>query len=139
VGFSDVNPPVHAWAAWRVYKIEKRIRGTADIKFLTRIFPTLLHLVVNPKDAQGKNVFHGSFLGLDNIGVFDRSAPLHDRRHHRAVGWHGVDRHVPRPYAGDRALARVSRSRPYESVGSKFFEHFVYIAPRGEASPAEPE
>src|SRR6059058_199464 len=69
--FGDVNPPVHAWAAWRVYKIEKRIKGTADITFLTRIFPTLLHLVVNPKDAQGKNVFHGSFLGLDNIGVFD--------------------------------------------------------------------
>ena len=77
--FGDVNPPVHAWAAWRVYKIDKRITGKADREFLERIFHKLLLNFtwwVNRKDAEGKNVFQGGFLGLDNIGVFDRSAPL---------------------------------------------------------------
>src|SRR5215470_17799617 len=77
--FSDVNPPVHAWAAWRVYKIEKRVRGKADRAFLERVFHKLLlnfNWWVNRKDAEGNNVFEGGFLGLDNIGVFDRSAPL---------------------------------------------------------------
>src|SRR5206468_4117075 len=77
--FGDVNPPVHAWAAWRVYKIEKRIRGAGDRVFLERVFQKLLLNFtwwVNRKDLEGKNVFQGGFLGLDNIGVFDRSAPL---------------------------------------------------------------
>src|SRR3989442_786197 len=77
--FGDVNPPVHAWAAWRIYKIEKRIRGTADRGFLERVFHKLLLNFtwwVNRKDPEGKNVFQGGFLGLDNIGVFDRGAPL---------------------------------------------------------------
>ncbi len=77
--FGDVNPPVHAWAAWRVYKIEKRVRGKADRAFLERVFHKLLLNFtwwVNRKDAEGMNVFQGGFLGLDNIGVFDRSAPL---------------------------------------------------------------
>ncbi|HET9995857.1 MAG TPA: hypothetical protein VFQ18_10630, partial [Candidatus Acidoferrum sp.] len=77
--FSDVNPPVHAWAAWRVYKIEKRIRGRADRGFLERVFHKLLLNFtwwVNRKDPDGMNVFQGGFLGLDNIGVFDRSQPL---------------------------------------------------------------
>ena len=77
--FGDVNPPVHAWAAWRVYKIERRIRGVADRRFLERVFQKLLLNFtwwVNRKDPDGKNVFEGGFLGLDNIGVFDRSAPL---------------------------------------------------------------
>ena len=77
--FGDVNPPVHAWAAWRVYKIDKRIRGEGDRRFLERVFHKLLlnfNWWVNRKDLEGKNVFQGGFLGLDNIGVFDRSAPL---------------------------------------------------------------
>ena len=77
--FGDVNPPVHAWAAWRVYKIEKRRRGVGDRQILERVFHKLLINFtwwVNRKDAEGMNVFQGGFLGLDNIGVFDRSAPL---------------------------------------------------------------
>ena len=77
--FSDVNPPVHAWAAWRVYKIEKRRRGSADREFLEKVFHKLLLNFtwwVNRKDPDGRNVFEGGFLGLDNIGVFDRSRPL---------------------------------------------------------------
>ena len=77
--FGDVNPPVHAWAAWRVYKIEKKRRGAGDTKFLERVFHKLLLNFtwwVNRKDAEGSNVFEGGFLGLDNIGVFDRSKPL---------------------------------------------------------------
>jgi hypothetical protein len=75
----DVNPPVHAWAAWRVYKIEKKRTGKGDTKFLERIFHKLLLNFtwwVNRKDSEGNNVFEGGFLGLDNIGVFDRSSPL---------------------------------------------------------------
>ena len=74
-----MNPPVHAWAAWRVYKIEKKRRGVGDRAFLERIFQKLLLNFtwwVNRKDSEGRNVFQGGFLGLDNIGVFDRSAPL---------------------------------------------------------------
>ena len=77
--FSDVNPPVHAWASWRVYKIEKKRRGKGDRVFLQRIFHKLLLNFtwwVNRKDTEGRNVFQGGFLGLDNIGIFDRSAPL---------------------------------------------------------------
>ncbi|MFL5806462.1 MAG: MGH1-like glycoside hydrolase domain-containing protein, partial [Roseiflexaceae bacterium] len=77
--FGDVNPPVLAWAAWRVYKIEQKQRGAGDLAFLERIYHKLLLNFtwwVNRKDAEGKNVFQGGFLGLDNIGVFDRSAPL---------------------------------------------------------------
>ena len=77
--FGDVNPPVHAWAAWRVYKIDKKQRGHGDRAFLERVFHKLLLNFtwwVNRKDAEGMNVFQGGFLGLDNIGVFDRSAPL---------------------------------------------------------------
>ncbi len=77
--FSDVNPPVFAWAAWRVYKIESKRRGVADHDFLKRVFLKLMLNFtwwVNRKDAEGRNVFQGGFLGLDNIGVFDRSAPF---------------------------------------------------------------
>lgn len=76
--FGDVNPPVHAWAAWRVYKIADRA-GSRDQDFLESVFQKLLMNFtwwVNRKDAQGKNLFSGGFLGLDNIGVFDRSKPL---------------------------------------------------------------
>src|SRR6202012_1388597 len=77
--FSDVNPPVHAWAAYFVYSLERKMRGVSDINFLKTIFNKLvLNFTwwVNRKDRDGKNVFEGGFLGLDNIGVFDRSAPL---------------------------------------------------------------
>ena len=128
--FGDVNPPVHAWAAWRVYKIEKRIRGVADRRFLERVFQKLLLNFtwwVNRKDPEGKNVFQGGFLGLDNIGVFDRSAPLPDRRPPRAVrrhGWMGM-------YCLNMlaiALELAEDNPAYEDMASKFFEHFVYIA-----------
>jgi hypothetical protein len=77
--FGDANPPIHAWAAWRVYLLERLLRGTSDRAFLKSIFNKLaLNFTwwVNRKDAEGNNVFEGGFLGLDNIGVFDRSAPL---------------------------------------------------------------
>ena len=77
--FGDVNPPVHAWAALRIYNIEQKEHGRGDIAFLERIFQKLLLNFtwwVNRKDSQGNNVFQGGFLGLDNIGVFDRSKPL---------------------------------------------------------------
>jgi hypothetical protein len=77
--FGDVNPPVHAWATWRVYKIEQKITGEGDRNFLERVFQKLLLNFtwwVNRKDVEGNNVFQGGFLGLDNIGVFDRSATL---------------------------------------------------------------
>ncbi len=77
--FGDVNPPVHAWAAWRVYKIEKKRRGVGDRAFLERVFHKLMLNFtwwVNRKDAEGRNIFEGGFLGLDNIGIFDRSKPL---------------------------------------------------------------
>jgi len=128
--FSDVNPPVHAWAAWRVYKIEKRIHGTADRGFLERVFHKLLLNFtwwVNRKDPDGMNIFEGGFLGLDNIGVFDRSASLPTGGHLEqsdGTSWMGM-------YCLNMmAIAlELSREDPaYEDVASKFFEHFVYIA-----------
>jgi hypothetical protein len=77
--FSDVNPPVHAWATFRVFKIERKMYGREDVPFLERVFQKLLVNFtwwVNRKDADGANVFEGGFLGLDNIGVFNRSEPL---------------------------------------------------------------
>jgi hypothetical protein len=77
--FSDVNPPVHAWATFRVFKIERKMHGREDVPFLERVFQKLLLNFtwwVNRKDAEGANVFEGGFLGLDNIGVFNRSEPL---------------------------------------------------------------
>ncbi|OLE39235.1 MAG: glucosidase [Candidatus Rokubacteria bacterium 13_1_20CM_2_70_7] len=126
----DVNPPVHAWAALRVYRIEKRIRGTADRVFLARVFHKLLLNFtwwVNRKDAEGKNVFQGGFLGLDNIGVFDRSAPLPGGGHIEqsdGTSWMGM--YCLNMLAMALELAREDPS--YEDVASKFFEHFVYIA-----------
>ena len=128
--FSDVNPPVHAWAAWRVYKIEaKRRGGTGDRGFLQRVFHKLLLNFtwwVNRKDAEGRNVFQGGFLGLDNIGVFDRSAPLPTGGHIEqsdATSWMGM--YCLNMLAIALELAREDRA--YEDVASKFFEHFVYI------------
>jgi hypothetical protein len=128
--FGDVNPPVHAWAAWRVYKIEKRIRGRADRSFLQRVFHKLLLNFtwwVNRKDPDGMNVFQGGFLGLDNIGVFDRSQPLPTGGHLEqsdGTSWMGM--YCLNMLAMALELAREDPA--YEDVASKFFEHFVYIA-----------
>ena len=127
--FGDVNPPVHAWAAWRVYKIEKKRKGIGDIKFLERVFHKLLLNFtwwINRKDAEGRNVFQGGFLGLDNIGVFDRSAPLPTGGHIEqsdGTSWMGM-------YCLNMLSIALELSRndsAYEDVASKFFEHFVYI------------
>jgi hypothetical protein len=126
----DVNPPVHAWAAWRVYKIEKRVRGKLDRTFLERVFHKLLlnfNWWVNRKDAEGNNVFEGGFLGLDNIGVFDRSAPLPTGGYIEqsdGTSWMGM--YCLNMLAIALELARDNPA--YEDVASKFFEHFVYIA-----------
>jgi hypothetical protein len=128
--FGDVNPPVHAWAAWRVYKIDRRIRGVADREFLERVFHKLLLNFtwwVNRKDPDGRNVFQGGFLGLDNIGPFDRSAPLPTGGYIEqsdGTSWMGM-------YCLNMlamALELAQDDRAYEDVASKFFEHFVYIA-----------
>jgi hypothetical protein len=128
--FGDVNPPVHAWAAWRVYKIDKRITGTPDREFLERTFHKLLLNFtwwVNRKDPDGKNVFQGGFLGLDNIGVFDRSAPLPTGgtiAQSDGTAW--VAMYCLNMLAISIELARENPA--YEDVASKFFEHFVYIS-----------
>jgi hypothetical protein len=128
--FGDVNPPVHAWAAWRVYKIEKRIRGVADRAFLEKVFQKLLLNFtwwVNRKDAAGRNVFQGGFLGLDNIGIFDRSAPLPTGGHIEqsdGTGWMGM-------YSLNMMTIAIELAREnptYQDLASKFFEHFVHIA-----------
>jgi hypothetical protein len=128
--FGDVNPPVHAWAAWRVYKIERRVRGVADRGFLEKVFHKLLLNFtwwVNRKDPDGMNIFQGGFLGLDNIGVFDRSAPLPTGGHLEqsdGTSWMGM-------YCLNMmaiALELAKDDPAYEDVASKFFEHFVNIA-----------
>jgi hypothetical protein len=126
----DVNPPVQAWAAWRLYKIDRRIRGVADREFLGKVFHK--HLLsftwwVNRKDPTGRNVFQGGFLGLDNIGVFDRSAPLPAGGFiEQSDGTSWMAMYCLNMLAMALELARDDRA--YEDVASKFFEHFVYIA-----------
>ena len=128
--FGDVNPPVHAWAAWRVYKIEKKATGKGDTVFLERIFHKLLINFtwwVNRKDASGNNVFQGGFLGMDNIGVFDRSRPLPTGGHLEqsdGTSWMGM--YCLNLMVIALELARTNRA--YEDVATKFFEHFMYIA-----------
>lgn len=125
----DVNPPVHAWAAWRVYKM-CAARGKRDRLFLERVFQKMLLNFtwwVNRKDVEGNNLFSGGFLGLDNIGVFDRSRPLPGGgRLEQADGtaWMAF-------FCGTMlsiALELASRDPAYEDLASKFFEHFVAIA-----------
>ncbi|MEO6334469.1 MAG: glucosidase, partial [Pyrinomonadaceae bacterium] len=128
--FGDVNPPVHAWAAMRVYQIEKKMKGLGDRKFLARIFQKLLLNFtwwVNRKDAEGNNVFEGGFLGLDNIGVFDRSRPLPTGGHldqSDGTSWMGM-------YCLNMlaiALELAAEDDTYEDLASKFWEHFLFIA-----------
>ena len=127
----DVNPPVHAWAAWRVYKIDKKRRGgKGDRAFLERVFQKLMLNFtwwVNRKDAEGMNVFQGGFLGLDNIGVFDRSAPLPTGGHiEQSDGTAWMAMYTLNMLA--IALELASENPVYEDVASKFWEHFLYIA-----------
>ena len=128
--FGDVNPPVHAWAAWRVYKIEKKRRGVGDTVFLKRVFQKLLLNFtwwVNRKDAEGMNIFQGGFLGLDNIGVFDRSAPLPTGGHiAQSDGTSWMAMYALNLLAIAMELAKEDPS--YEDVASKFWEHFLSIA-----------
>jgi hypothetical protein len=138
----DVNPPVHAWAAWRVYKIDKKRAGRADRDFLEGVFHKLLlnfNWWVNRKDAEGMNVFQGGFLGLDNIGVFDRSAALPTGGHiEQSDGTSWMAMFSLNMLAIALELARDNPA--YEGVASKFFEHFVQIAhamdERGESGLA---
>jgi hypothetical protein len=126
----DVNPPVHAWAAWRVYKIEQKRRGRGDRKFLERVFHKLLLNFtwwVNRKDTEGMNIFQGGFLGLDNIGVFDRSAPLPTGGHiEQSDGTSWMAMYTLNMLAIAMELAREDSA--YEDVASKFWEHFIYIS-----------
>ena len=128
--FGDVNPPVHAWAALRVYKIEKKRRGTGDVTFLEQVFHRLLLNFtwwVNRKDAEGMNVFQGGFLGLDNVGVFDRNRPLPSGgllEQSDGTSWMAM--YTLNMLAIAMELARQDHA--YEDVASKFFEHFIYIA-----------
>lgn len=134
--FGDVNPPVHAWAAWRVFQIDRKQRrrrapgDPGDVAFLERVFHKLLLNFtwwVNRKDAQGRNVFQGGFLGLDNIGVFDRSKPLPTGgfiNQADGTSWMAM-------YALNlmRMALEISKHNPvYQDVASKFFEHFLHIA-----------
>ncbi|HEX6433062.1 MAG TPA: hypothetical protein VFZ87_02425, partial [Gemmatimonadales bacterium] len=127
--FGDVNPPVHAWACWRVYKMTGP-RGQRDRVFLERAFHKLLLNFtwwVNRKDPDGKNLFAGGFLGLDNIGVFDRSRPLPTGGHlEQADGTAWMAFYCNTMLA--MALELASEDPAYEDVASKFFEHFVAIA-----------
>ena len=128
--FGDVNPPVHAWAAWRVYKIDKRLHGKGDREFLVRVFHKLLLNFtwwVNRKDADGMNIFQGGFLGLDNIGVFDRSAPLPTGgfiEQSDGTSWMAMYTLNLLAIASELAV----EDRAYEDVASKFWEHFINIA-----------
>lgn len=128
--FSDVNPPVHAWACLQVYKMDLKRNDQADLTFLKRVFQKLLINFtwwVNQKDHNGNNIFEGGFLGLDNIGVFDRSQP--------APGGGFLEQADGTAWMGmyclnmlEIALILAEEDIAYEDVATKFFEHFVYIA-----------
>jgi len=128
--FGDVNPPVHAWAAWRVYEMDRALNGVADRAFLERVFHKLMLNFtwwVNRKDIEDRNVFQGGFLGLDNIGVFDRSRPLPTGgtiSQSDGTAWMAM-------YCLNLmriALVLAEEDHVYEDIATKFFEHFLYIA-----------
>ncbi|WP_020562754.1 MGH1-like glycoside hydrolase domain-containing protein [Methylosarcina fibrata] len=129
--FGDVNPPVHAWAAWRVFQIDRKQRGDqGDLAFLERILHKLMLNFtwwVNRKDVEGRNIFQGGFLGLDNIGVFDRSAPLPTGgfiNQADGTSWMAM-------YSLNLmriALELALHNPVYEDIATKFFEHFLHIA-----------
>ncbi|HLO33727.1 MAG TPA: hypothetical protein VK249_31555 [Anaerolineales bacterium] len=128
--FGDVNPPVLAWATWRVYKIDEKAHSRGDRAFLERMFHKLmLNFMwwVNRKDAEGLNVFQGGFLGLDNIGVFDRSKPLPTGGHIEqsdGTSWMGM-------FCLNMltiSLELAVHNPAYEDIALKFFEHFLFIA-----------
>jgi hypothetical protein len=128
--FSDANPPVHAWAAWRVYETSRDQEGVADIAFLESVFHKLLLNFtwwVNQKDEEGNNVFQGGFLGLDNIGLFDRSRPLPTGGYiSQADGTAWMAMYCLNMM---RIAIELAQENPaYEGVASKFFEHFIYIS-----------
>ena len=129
--FGDVNPPVHAWACWRVFQIDQKITGKPDYAFLETVFHKLLMNFtwwVNRKDSEGNNIFEGGFLGLDNIGVFDRSKALPNGgviEQSDGTSWMGM-------YC--LSMLRISQELAlkadplYEDITNKFFEHFLYIS-----------
>ncbi|AHF15411.1 MGH1-like glycoside hydrolase domain-containing protein [Niabella soli] len=128
--FSSVNPPVHAWAAFRVFKIDEKLNGIPDLPFLETVFQKLLLTFswwVNQKDANDNNIFEGGFLGLDNIGIFDRNATLPNGavlEQADGTSWMAM-------YALNMmriALELALYNPVYESMASKFFEHFLAIA-----------
>ena len=128
--FGDVNPPVHGWATWRIYKIDQKIQGKGDRKFLEESFHKLLLNFtwwVNKKDHNDNNVFQGGFLGLDNIGVFDRSAPMPPGvfiEQSDGTSWMAMfTLNMMR-----MALELAKENSVYQSLATKFFEHFLYIA-----------
>ncbi|KAH3687021.1 hypothetical protein WICPIJ_001993 [Wickerhamomyces pijperi] len=128
--FSDVNPPVHAWSTFRVYKLEKKMYGRSDDDFLERVFQKLLLNFtwwVNRKDQEGNNVFEGGFLGLDNIGIFNRSEPLPTGgrlEQADSTGWMAFFSLQMLNIA-----LELAKKRPvYEDIASKFFEHFLLIS-----------
>jgi hypothetical protein len=129
--FGDVNPPVHAWATWRVFQMDRKQRGDqGDLAFLERVFHKLMLNFtwwVNRKDAQGRNIFQGGFLGLDNIGVFDRSAPLPTGGFiNQADGTSWMALYCLNLMRIALELAR--HNHVYEDIATKFFEHFLHIA-----------
>jgi hypothetical protein len=139
--FDDVNPPVHAWAALRVFAMDRAARGTPDFDFLKRVFNKLMLNFtwwVNREDLEGNNLFEGGFLGLDNIGVFDLRKPL--------PGGGRIDQSDGTAWAAMFALDMMgiafelaSQDCTYEDLATKFFEHFIYIAealhgPRGSSA-----
>jgi len=134
--FGDVNPPVHAWATWRVFKIDRKYRrqerpgDPGDLFFLRRVFHKLMLNFtwwVNRKDAEGRNIFQGGFLGLDNIGVFDRSAPLPTGGYiNQSDGTSWMAMYCLNLMRIALELARYDHV--YEDIATKFFEHFLQIA-----------
>ena len=129
--FEDVNPPVHAWATWRVFEIDRQQRGgKGDLAFLERVFHKMMLYFtwwVNRKDTEGHNIFQGGFLGLDNIGVFDRSSPLPNGGYiNQADGtsWMAMfSLNMMR-----MALELAMHNPVYQDIAIKFFEHFLHIA-----------